>query len=656
MEEEDHKKVMATLRNSGIFGSKMLEKCSALLMENDIDEECLLMMTKDELNEVFTFGIKKKIMKWQVSVRGEPEPVVKLRVKPPPQLQGKRVPPPPVLLKPSKSKQKMSPAPELVAKRFPPPLALSKSRKESPAQIRKKCDPKCLPLGLPKANGFKEKPRPPLQLIDSGDPDEVGGGKKAIDKIEKKRLPEVPLSLSGNGLLKPVPQVATEPDINIEEMKIPKKSQERKVESRKDETAEDDGLEKKSAGGRKRRPSEQYEDRTRTKLGRHSSRSRSTRARRQRSRSRERRLDHARRLYKQKKTSEFDIPSTKEESEALIKQLSQDFQVGYAFVEALYKALDEHSRTLFVSGFDYGTTADEADEFLSKILLREDLYEEEANQDEKTFAPDALIAEIESVKSFSAQSFLVFFKSREALRAVERIIKLHGAKLALCATMFRKRQKDLTTEERDADLAMFSYLKRLLRIPNEQSRYTRKWPREDVRWTGKRRSSNSSWDKKPRRSPSDRRRAIPKRKDIEVYPEIIEKGSPRYRRAITRIKDDYPSTRTRRELPIGNHRYRTARRTEARSLERMILSAEKKLIGHERYIRRNRSPRSRSRSRGGSSRKNKGHSHRPNSRQKKLKNNSKILRCSVCEEDFMGSYDFNKHLDDYDHRKDKEFY
>merc|ERR1711920_358279 len=195
-------------------------------------------------------------------------------------------------------------------------------------------------------------------------------------------------------------------------------------------------------------------------------------------------------------------------------------------------------------------------------------------------ALDALVAEIENVTSFSAQSFLVLFKSREALRAVERFIQLNGSKLALCATLFKKRQKDLTTEERDADLALFSYLKRLLRIPNAQSRYTRKWPREDVRWTGKRRSSNSSgnWEKKARRSPSDRRRAIPKRKDIEVYPEIIEKGSPRYRRALARIKDDHPSTRSRRELPIGNHRCRTARRTEARSLERMILSAEKKLI------------------------------------------------------------------------------
>jgi len=628
MEEEDHKKVMATLTKSGIFGSKMLEKCSTLLMENDIDEECLLMMTRDELHEIFTFGIMKKIIKWQVSVRGEPEPAVKLRVKPPPQLLGKRLPPPPVLQKPSKSK------------------------------IRNKSDPKCLPLGLLTANGFKEKSRAPLILIDSGDPDEDGGRENAVDKIEKKRLPEVPLILSGNGLLKPVPPVAIEPDINIEEMKIPKKPQEKIVEPRKAETAKEDSLERKSPGGRKRRPSEQFEDRSRTKLRRHRSRSRSIRARRQRSRSRERRLDHARRLYMQKKTSEFDIPSTKEETEVLIKQLSQDFQVGYAFVEALFKTLDEHSRTLFVSGFDYGTTADEADEFLTRILLREDLYKKEANQDEKTFAPDALIAEIESVKSFSAQSFLVFFKSREALRAVERFIQFNGSKLALCATMFKKRQKDLTTEERDADLALFSYLKRLMRIPNAQSRYTRKWPREDVRWTGKRRSLNSSGnrEKKARRSPFDRRRAIPKRKDIEVYPEIIEKGSPRYRRAITRIKDDYPSTRTRRELPIGNHRYRTARRTDARIVERMILSAEDKFIGHERYLRRNRSPRSRSRSRGGSSRKNTGHSHRPNSRQRKLKNNSKILRCSVCQEEFMGSYDFNKHLDDYGHRQDKEFY
>jgi len=513
MEEEDHKKVMATLTKSGIFGSKMLEKCSTLLMENDIDEECLLMMTRDELHEIFTFGIMKKIMKWQVSVRGEPEPVVKLRVKPPPQLLGKRLPPPPVLQKPSKSKEKkMSPAPELVAMRFPNALALSK--------IRKKSDPKCLPLGLLTANGFKEKTRAPLKLFDSGDPDEDGGGKKAVDEIEKKRLPEVPLSLIGNGVLKPVPPVAIEPDINIEEMKIPKKPQEKIAEPRKAETAKEDGLERESPGGRKRRPSEQYEDRTRTKLRRHRSRSRSIRARRQRSRSRERRLDHARRLYKQKKTSEFDIPSTKEESEVLIKQLSQDFQVGYAFVEALYKTLDEHSRTLFVSGFDYGTTADEADEFLSKILLREDLYEEEANQDEKTFAPDALVAEIESVKGFSAQSFLVYFKSREALRAVERIIKLKGPQLALCATMFRKRQKDLTTEERDADPALFSYLKRLLRIPNVQSRYTRKKPREDVRWSGKRRPLNSSgnWEKKARRSPS-----------VRLSKKMSTKGTPKKR-------------------------------------------------------------------------------------------------------------------------------
>jgi len=497
MEEEDHKKVMATLKKSGIFGSKMLEKCSTLLMENDIDEECLLTMTRDELHEIFTFGIMKKIMKWQVSVRGEPEPVVKLRVKPPPQLLGKRLPPPPVLQKPSKSKEKMSPAPELVAKRFPPPSALTK--------IRKKSDPTCVPLRLLTANGSKEKSRTPLKLMDSGNPDANEGSKKPVDKIAKRRLPEVPLSLGGNGLLKPVPPVASEPEINIEAMKIPKKPQEKIAAPRKDETAEEDGLESKSAGGRKRRPSEQYEDRTRTKLRRQRSRSRSIRARRQRSRSRERRLDHARRLYKQKKTSAFDIPSNKEESEALIKQLSQDFQVGYAFVEALYKTLDEHSRTLFVSGFDYGTTADEADEFLSKILLKEDFYLEEANQDEKTFAPDALVAEIENVKAFAAQSFLVFFKSREALRAVERIIKLNGSKLALCATMFRKREIDLTTEERDADPALFAYLKRLLRIPNVQSRYKRKKPREDLRWT-KRRSSNSSgnWEKKVRRSPSVR--------------------------------------------------------------------------------------------------------------------------------------------------------
>merc|ERR1711920_1147697 len=222
-------------------------------------------------------------------------------------------------------------------------------------------------------------------------------------------------------------------------------------------------------------------------------------------------------------------------------------------------------------------------------------------------ALDALVAEIENVTSFSAQSFLVLFKSREALRAVERIIKLNGMKLALCATMFRKRQKDLTTEERDADLALFSYLKRLLRIPNSQSRYTRKKPREDVRWTGKRRSSNSSvnWEKKARQPPSVRRKAIPKRKHIEVYPEIIERGSTRYRRALARIKDDYPSTRSRREMPIGNHRYRTTRRTADSSVQRSAGES------HERYLRRNRSPRSRSRSRGGSSRKNTGHSHRP---------------------------------------------
>jgi len=632
MEEEDHKKVMATLKKSGIFGTKMLDKCSTLLMENDIDEECLLTMTRDELHEIFTFGIMKKIMKWQVSVRGEPEPVVKLRVKPPPQLLGKRLPPPPVLQKPNKSKEKMSPAPELSAKRFPPPVALSK--------IRKKSNPKCLPLRLLTANGSKEKSRTSLKIIDSGDP-------------------EVPLSLSGNGLLKPVPPVASEPDINIEEMKIPKKAPERKAEPRADETAEEDGLER-SSGGRKRRPSEQYEDRARAKLRRHRSRSRSIRSRRRRSRSRERRLDHARRLYKQKKPSESDIPSNQQECEVFIKQLAQDFQVGFAFVEALYKTLDEQSRTLFVSGFDIGTTAEQADDLLSKILLNEVWYEDEASQDEKTFAPDALVAEILNIKEFAAQSCLVFFKSREALRAVERIIKVNGLKLALCATMFRKRPKDLTTEERDADPSLFLYLKRLLRIPTVESRYKRKKPREEVRWTGKRRASNSSgnWEKKARRSPSIRRRAIaPRRKDIEVvHPEIIERGSPRYRRSLTRVKDDYPSTRTRRELPIGNHRYRTARRSVDSSVERVMLSAEEKLLSHETYLRRNRSPRSRSRSRGESRRKKTGHSHRPNSRQRKLKNNSKILRCSVCQEDFIGSYDFNKHLDDYGHRKDKEFY
>merc|ERR1711920_565008 len=136
-------------------------------------------------------------------------------------------------------------------------------------------------------------------------------------------------------------------------------------------------------------------------------------------------------------------------------------------------------------------------------------------------ALDALVAEIENVKGFSAQSVLVYFKSREALRAVERIIKLNGMKLALCATMFRKRQKDLTTEERDADPALFSYLKRLLRIPNVQSRYTRKKPREDVRWTGKRRSATSSgnWEKKARRSPSVR---LPKK--------MPTKGTPKKRK------------------------------------------------------------------------------------------------------------------------------
>jgi len=483
MEEEDHKKVMATLKKSGIFGTKMLDKCSTLLMENDIDEECLLTMTRDELHEIFTFGIMKKIMKWQVSVRGEPEPVVKLRVKPPPQLLGKRLPPPPVLQKPNKSKEKMSPAPELSAKRFPPPVALSK--------IRKKSNPKCLPLRLLTANGSKEKSRTSLKIIDSGDP-------------------EVPLSLSGNGLLKPVPPVASEPDINIEEMKIPKKAPERKAEPRADETAEEDGLER-SSGGRKRRPSEQYEDRARAKLRRHRSRSRSIRSRRRRSRSRERRLDHARRLYKQKKPSESDIPSNQQECEVFIKQLAQDFQVGFAFVEALYKTLDEQSRTLFVSGFDIGTTAEQADDLLSKILLNEVWYEDEASQDEKTFAPDALVAEILNIKEFAAQSCLVFFKSREALRAVERIIKVNGLKLALCATMFRKRPKDLTTEERDADPSLFLYLKRLLRIPTVESRYKRKKPREEVRWTGKRRASNSSgnWEKKARRSPSIR---LPKKK------------------------------------------------------------------------------------------------------------------------------------------------
>jgi len=637
MEEEDHKQVMATLKKSGIFGTKMLDKCSAVLLKNDIDEECLLGMTRDELHEIFTFGMMKKIMKWQISIRGEPEPVAKQRVKPPPQLLGKRRPPLPVLQNPI-NKEKMSPAPEPSAKRFPASLSSSK--------IRKKSNPKCLPLPLLSTNGSKEKPSKPTTC-----------------DAERR---EGPLSFSDHGMLNPVPPVSSEPDINVEELKIPKKAPEMKTQLVSDQTADEVDRESRSSGGRKRRQTHEYEDRTqyeedrpRSKLRRQRSRSRSRsrRRRNQASRSRLRRLDHARRLYNQKTTSEDDIPISEEECKALFEKLAQDFQVEYGFIKTLYGSLEEQSRTLFVSGFDIGTNADQADELLSKILLSEDIYEDEPNQNQKVFEPDALVAEIESVKEFAAQSCLVFFKSRHALRAVERIIKRHGLRLALCATMFRKRPKDLTTEERDADPSLLSYLKRLLGIPKNDSRY-KKRPRDDVRFTGNRRKSNSSgtWDKKARRSPSSRRRAIGRRKDADVHPEIFERGSPRYRRSLTR-GENRPS-RNHREQPNDNQRYRASRRNLDLSPER-LMSPDEKLLGHETYLRRNRSPRSRSRgsrgSRGQSRRKNKGHSHRPTSRPSKPKNN-KILRCSVCSLDFIGSYDFNKHLDEFGHRKDKEFY
>jgi len=179
------------------------------------------------------------------------------------------------------------------------------------------------------------------------------------------------------------------------------------------------------------------------------------------------------------------IEITDSECEDFFNRLALEYQVEYSFVKQLFRTLDCQSRTLFVSGFKFGTNLEQAHQILIKILKIENFRINDAGT--VTLSAEELSPEIVEVKKLAAQSCLVIFKTRKALHAVERIIERQKKKLGLCASIYRKRPQDLTNCERVAKPSLLLHLKRMLKIPIQTSEFSRR--RDGSRWDSRKRKS-----------------------------------------------------------------------------------------------------------------------------------------------------------------------